>query len=98
MMLSRPEGWNYTTRGLAKICKEGADNIGSILKELERVGYIVHNRLQDSKGKIVNVEYVIYETPHPGTRASRVRTSRMRLVQIRKTRIWITHIWKTDRN
>ena len=65
MMLSRPEGWNYTTRGLAKICKEGADKIGSILKELERVGYIVHNRLQDSKGKIVNVEYVIYETPHP---------------------------------
>ena len=23
MMLSLPENWNYTTRGLAKICKEG---------------------------------------------------------------------------
>ena len=23
MMLSLPEDWNYTTRGLAKICKEG---------------------------------------------------------------------------
>ena len=60
MMLSLPEDWNYTTRGLAKICKEGTDSIGSALKELER---IVRNRLRDSKGKIVDVEYVIYETP-----------------------------------
>ena len=29
MMLSLPEDWNYTTRGLAKICKEGTDSIGS---------------------------------------------------------------------
>ncbi|MDM8202390.1 DUF6017 domain-containing protein [Allofournierella massiliensis] len=65
MMLSLPEDWNYTTRDLAKICKEGTDSIGSALKELERVGYIVRNRLRDSKGKIVDVEYVIYETSHP---------------------------------
>src|SRR5699024_8313557 len=54
MMLSLPEAWNYTTRGLAKICKEGTDSIGSALKELERAGYIVRNRLRDSKGKIVD--------------------------------------------
>ena len=65
MMLSLPEDWNYTTRGLAKICKEGTDSIGSALKELEHAGYIVRNRLRDSKSKIVDVEYVIYETPHP---------------------------------
>lgn len=98
MMLSLPEDWNYTTRGLAKICKEGTDSIGSALKELEQAGYIVRNRLRDSKGKIVDVEYVIYETPHPPDTASRVRTSRIRLVQIRKTRIWITHVWKTGCN
>ena len=63
MMLSLPEDWNYTTRGLAKICKEGTDSISSALKELERAGYIVRNRLRDRKGKIVDVEYVIYETP-----------------------------------
>ena len=65
MMLSLPEEWNYTIRGLASICKEGTDSIGSALKELERTGYIVRNRLRDSKGKILDVEYVIYETPHP---------------------------------
>ena len=32
MMLSLPENWNYTTRGLAKICKESTDSIGSALR------------------------------------------------------------------
>ena len=40
MMLSLPEDWNYTTRGLAKICKEGVDAIGGALRELESAGYI----------------------------------------------------------
>ena len=64
MMLSLPEEWNYTTRGLAAICKEGTDCIGSALRELEQAGYIVRSRIRDSKGKIVDVEYIIYETPH----------------------------------
>ncbi len=64
MMLSLPEEWNYTTRGLAAICKEGADCIGSALRELEQAGYIVRSRIRDRKGKIVDVEYIIYETPH----------------------------------
>lgn len=36
MMLSLPEDWKYTTRGLAKICKESTDSIGSAVKELEQ--------------------------------------------------------------
>ena len=40
MMLSLPDDWNYTTRGLAKICKEGVDAIGGALRELETAGYI----------------------------------------------------------
>lgn len=63
MMLSLPEDWNYTTRGLAAICKEGVDSIGSALKELESHGYIVRNRIRDSKGRITDTEYIIYEKP-----------------------------------
>lgn len=59
MMLSLPEEWNYTTRGLAAICKEGVDCIGTALKELERAGYIQRNRIRNDKGKIVDTEYVI---------------------------------------
>ncbi|HAS91559.1 MAG TPA: helix-turn-helix domain-containing protein [Clostridiales bacterium] len=63
MMLSLPEEWNYTTRGLAAICKEGVDCIGTALKELERTGYIKRNRIRNDKGKIVDTEYVIFEKP-----------------------------------
>ena len=63
MMLSLPDEWNYTTRGLAAICKEGVDSIGAALKELEQEGYIVRNRIRDAKGRITDTEYVIYEQP-----------------------------------
>ena len=52
MMLSLPEDWNYTTRGLAKICKEGVDAIGAALRELEAAGYIVRHKLRDRQGRI----------------------------------------------
>ena len=73
MMLSLPDEWNYTTRGLAAICREGVDSIGAALKELENYGYIRRTQLRDEKGKITDTEYVIYEMPQceppssPGT-------------------------------
>ena len=73
MMLSLPDEWNYTTRGLAAICREGVDSIGAALKELETYGYIRRTQLRDEKGKITDTEYVIYEMPQceppssPGT-------------------------------
>lgn len=63
-MLSLTDEWNYTTRGLASICKEGVDAIGAALKELESCGYLVRNQLRDAKGRISDTEYTIYESPH----------------------------------
>lgn len=34
LMLSLPEDWDYTTKGLAHICKDGVDSITTALKEL----------------------------------------------------------------
>ena len=59
MMLSLPDEWNYTTRGLAAICREGVDSIGAALKELENHGYIRRTQLRDEKGKITDVQYVM---------------------------------------
>ncbi len=53
MMLSLPEDWNYTTRGLAKICKEGTDSISSALKERTCTKYIAHSCLQDSSARLM---------------------------------------------
>ena len=38
LMLSLPEDWDYTTKGLACICKDGVDSICSTVKELEKAG------------------------------------------------------------
>lgn len=63
LMLSLPEQWNYTTRGLAAICKEGVEAIGSALKELETAGYILRRQLRGRDGRISDTEYTIYEQP-----------------------------------
>ena len=71
MMLSLPDEWNYTTRGLAAICKEGVDAIGKTLKELELAGYIIRRQLRGKDGRISDTEYTIFEKPRkpspPGT-------------------------------
>lgn len=63
-MLSLPDTWDYTTRGLATICKDGVDGITAQLKELEQYGYLIRHRIRDSNGRIVDMEYIIYERPH----------------------------------
>ena len=52
LMLSLPEDWDYTTKGLAQICKEGVDSIGTALKELERYGYLTRRRLRCENGQL----------------------------------------------
>ena len=69
LILSLPEDWNYTTRGLAAICKEGVDSIGAALRELESAGYLTRHRLRDRSGRISDTEYVVYESPHKETEA-----------------------------
>jgi len=53
-MLSLTNEWNYTTRGLAAICKEGVDAIGAALKELEICGYLVRHQLRDDKANALS--------------------------------------------
>ena len=67
-MLSLPEEWDYTLKGLSVISKEGVDAIGEAVKELERTGYIIRSRQRDDHGRLRGMEYVIYERPQqPGT-------------------------------
>lgn len=65
LMLSLPEDWDYTTKGLARICKDGIDSICSTVKELEEHGYIIRHRIRNEKGQMTTVEYIIMEQPKP---------------------------------
>lgn len=63
LMLSLPEDWDYTTKGLAHICKDGVDSITTALKELERHGYLTRQRLRNENGQLGDIEYTIHEKP-----------------------------------
>jgi len=63
IMLSLPENWDYTLKGLARISLEGVDAIRMAIKELEAEGYIVRSRVRNEKGQLTESEYVIYEKP-----------------------------------
>ena len=64
-MLSLPEDWDYTLKGLSLINREKIDAIREAVKELEKAGYIVRSRERDEKGRLRGADYVIYEQPQP---------------------------------
>ena len=63
LMLSLPEDWDYTTKGLACICKDGVDSITSALKELENHGYLTRQRIRYGNGRLGDITYTIHEKP-----------------------------------
>ena len=62
-MLSLPEDWDYTLKGLALINREKIDAIREAVRELEQAGYVIRSRERDEKGCLRGTEYVIYEQP-----------------------------------
>ena len=63
MLLSLPDTWNYSVRGLSSITPDGVDGVLTALKELERLGYLERNQQRESNGRMGRAEYVIYEMP-----------------------------------
>lgn len=60
MMLSLPDEWHYSVKGLECICKESKNTINSVLNELEDNNYLVRRR-RYCNGKISEWEYIIFE-------------------------------------
>lgn len=63
LMLSLPDNWDYTTKGLSCICKDGIDSINATIKELETSGYLIRRRTRNDKGQLTTTEYTIFEKP-----------------------------------
>lgn len=56
VMMSLPEDWTITTRGLASICKESRPTIMAALTELRDRGWLIHSQTRE-KGKFSNEDY-----------------------------------------
>ena len=70
VLLSLPEDWDYSLRGLSAISLEGVDAIREAIRELEKAGYIIRNRIRNEMGQMKGTEYVIYEHPRSPESAS----------------------------
>ncbi len=64
-MLSLPEDWDFTLKGLSLINREQIDAIRAAVRELEQAGYIVRSRERDGQGRLRGADYLIYEQPQP---------------------------------
>ena len=69
-MLSLPENWDYTLKGLSLINRESIDAIRTAVWELEKAGYITRQQNRDGKGKMADMVYTIYEQPQPRPEAA----------------------------
>ena len=65
LMLSLPEDWDYTMKGLARICKDGIDSISGGIRELEAHGYLIRESIRNENGQLGSIEYTILEQPKP---------------------------------
>ena len=63
LILSLPDTWDLTVNGLVEIVKESKNTIYSVLKELNKFGYVERNRVTNLTGKVVKWELLVYEQP-----------------------------------
>lgn len=69
-MLSLPDDWDYTLKGLAAINKESVDAIRTAIWELEDAGYVVRTRVRDERGCLRGCDYYVYEYPQASSSGS----------------------------
>lgn len=67
-MLSLPDNWDYSIRGLVAINKENESSIKSTLEELKKFGYLKITKLLPNQTKSGRIEYIydIFEKKQEG--------------------------------
>lgn len=65
-MLSLPDTWDYSLKGLCTSSKDNETSIKSALKELKQFNYLIVNKLMPDKTKSgrIEYEYIIFESPN----------------------------------
>lgn len=69
-MLSLPDDWDYSLKGLTISCKDGLDSVRTAVLELEEHGYVRRQKVRNARGQIVDYDYQVYESPIKDTPAT----------------------------
>lgn len=62
-MLSLPDNWDYSVRGMAAMLKVSKDTMGKYIKELESAGYLKRRQGCTQGGRFGSTQYVLTDTP-----------------------------------
>lgn len=62
-MLSLPDAWDYSVRGMAAMLKVSKDTMGKYIKELETAGYLRREKAEREAGQFSGVRYILTDTP-----------------------------------
>lgn len=87
-LLSLPDDWKIYESEVATHFADGVKSINSGIKELIVYGYIIRNRLRDSKGKFIGYEYCVYEvsTETPKTENGKRHTTNNNITNMGKSK------------
>ena len=64
-VLSLPDDWDFTIRGLIGLMRDGKDSIYGAIRKLEEFGYVRRRQRRNAKGQLSRVEYSFFEQPQP---------------------------------
>ena len=73
LMLSLPDEWDYSVRGLVTLSKDGKASVMNALSELEDFGYLKITRARDETGKFAGFDYDVFEAPYSEKRDTEKR-------------------------
>lgn len=62
-ILSFPDNWEFSLRGLATLSTDGLESTRSAISELEKAGYIIRKQSRRENGSFASIEYTIFEIP-----------------------------------
>lgn len=63
-MLSLPDDWNFSERGLAKLFdNDGMTSLRTAIADLEELGYLYREQLRDEEGRFIGWIWEITDTP-----------------------------------
>ncbi len=62
-ILSLPDDWSFSVKGITKVCKVGERTVYRYFNELERCGYLRKERIKDERGCFVDTSYFFTENP-----------------------------------
>lgn len=62
-MLSLPDSWDYSVRGMAVMLHVSKDTMSKYLRELEDAGYLRRQQTSGEDGKFAGSQYIITDTP-----------------------------------